>query len=157
MANFEPYWREVLDALNWQAAAFAALLATGMLLMVRRGRSLVVAALLRSAIVVIAVIATLALFSLASDLQNDAERRTLQARASEIAARALAPGSALACLNGEAGEAVENACEKAVFAHPENAAAAVAYTEARLVLLADALDLAGGDTAFDATLAGLRR
>ena len=42
-------------------------------------------------------------------------------------ARAIAPGSALSCLDEMAGEAVEAACEKGVFASPEAVAAAVKY------------------------------
>lgn len=65
-----------------------------------------------------------------------AERRAFEARAFELAARALAPGSALACLDPLAGETVEDACERAIFASPEATAAAVAYVEAQLALLA---------------------
>ena len=67
-----------------------------------------------------------------------AERRALLQRKAELNNSAVAPGSALACLNGDAGEAIENACEKSIFAGPQSAAGAVAYTAARLVLLADA-------------------
>ncbi len=66
-----------------------------------------------------------------------AERRTLVQRNAELSLSAMAPGSALACLDGGAGEAVENACEKQVFADPQRAASAVAYMAARLALLAD--------------------
>jgi hypothetical protein len=67
-----------------------------------------------------------------------AERRALMQRSTALAAAALAPGSALSCLDGAAGEPIENACEKAVFADAQSAAAAVAYTGARLALLKDA-------------------
>jgi len=50
--------------------------------------------------------------------------------------RALAPGSALACLEATAGEMVQDSCEKALFASPEATAAAVAYVTAQLSLLA---------------------
>lgn len=90
--------------------------------------------------------------------EQAAERRALDARALELAARALAPGSAIACLDGEAGETVESACEKLVFARPETIAAAVAYVGARLSLLVDGLRYAGqGDPAFAAKLSGMRR
>ena len=56
--------------------------------------------------------------------------------------RALAPGSALACLDAGAGDTVENACEKAVFASAQSTAAAVAYMDARLKLLSEAAALA---------------
>src|SRR5262249_13395331 len=66
----------------------------------------------------------------------------LDARIAELAARALAPGSALACLDGTAGETVESSCEKAVFATPEATAIAASYVAAQLSLLADANDYA---------------
>ena len=47
----------------------------------------------------------------------------------ELAARALVPGSALPCLDAIAGDVVEDACEKAIFASPEATAAAVSATE----------------------------
>jgi len=69
-----------------------------------------------------------------------AERSALDARALELATRALMPGSALACLDAMAGETVEDSCEKAVFATPEATAAAVSYVAAQLSLLAAADD-----------------
>jgi hypothetical protein len=69
-----------------------------------------------------------------------AERQALDARAFELTARVMAPGSALACLDAMAGDVVEDACEKALFASPEAAAAAVSYVAAQLSLLASAGD-----------------
>ena len=54
-----------------------------------------------------------------------------------LSARALAPGSPLACLDALAGESVEAACEKAMFASPAAVAAATSYVAARLALLSD--------------------
>jgi hypothetical protein len=83
-----------------------------------------------------------------------AERRALDARAFELASRALMPGSPLACLNAIAGEAVEDACEKALFASPEATAAAVSYVAAQLSLVASGADQArrGGTSPGIATL-----
>jgi hypothetical protein len=145
-----------MDGVGWQAGAVTALVVTVTLLMVRRGRLSAFAVVLRLGVAAIAVFAALAVFDFVADFHADQERRALQARITEIASRALVPGSPLACLEGTAGEAVENACEKSVFAKPETAAAAVAYTEARLALLADAIEIGGGD-AFAKTIAGLRR
>jgi hypothetical protein len=86
-----------------------------------------------------------------------AERRSLEGRALDLTARAVAPGSALACLDGIAGDGVEEACEKAVFASPESAAAAVSYVAAQLSILAAASEIAGGGTTVDTTQAALRR
>jgi hypothetical protein len=86
-----------------------------------------------------------------------AERRALDARASELTARAIAPGSALACLNAVGHEAVETACEPALFASPQATAAAVSYVDARLALLADGLDYAGRNRSYASELDGPRR
>jgi len=86
----------------------------------------------------LAVVAVAAFIDRLALVQQAAERRTLIERAAALDRVALAPGSALACLDAGAGEAVENACEKAVFASPQTAAAAVAYMGARLQLLKDA-------------------
>jgi hypothetical protein len=82
------------------------------------------------AFAVMAVVNTMALDRTA------AERRALVQRSAELDLAAM--GSALSCLDGGAGEAVENACEAKVFADPQRAANAVAYTAARLSLLAEA-------------------
>jgi len=71
----------------------------------------------------------------------EAEQRALDTRAFELATRAFMPGSALGCLDAIAGETVEGACEKALFASPEATAAAVSYVAAQLSLLASARDL----------------
>jgi hypothetical protein len=111
--------------------------------------------------IVVVVLAGLAVMSLLGRMAQDerlAERRALAQRSAELTARALAPGSTLACLDGGAGEAVENACEKTVFGNPQSTAAAVAYMAARLTLLSDGLAFARrSDPDFAFTLAGLRR
>jgi hypothetical protein len=89
--------------------------------------------------------------------ERAAERRALMQRNVELIGRALVPGSALSCLDGGVGEAVENACEPAVFADPQAAAAAVAYTGARLTLLKDAAALAAQDDTFLEPFAATRR
>jgi hypothetical protein len=89
--------------------------------------------------------------------RQTAERRALLQRDAELSRSAVAPGSPLACLNGGAGEAVENACEKLVFADPQSAASAVAYTAARLALLADAYAFARKDPGIMEAFAAPRR
>lgn len=90
--------------------------------------------------------------------QRAAEREALNARALQLTTAAMAPGSALACLDAGAGDVVEASCEAALFLRPETVAAATAYMEARLRLLADSLDYSRRtDRAFSGTLANLRR
>jgi hypothetical protein len=74
--------------------------------------------------------------------ERAAERRALLQRNAELSLSAVANSSMLSCLDGGAGETIENACEKAVFADPQSAAAAVGYTAARLALVADAVAFA---------------
>jgi hypothetical protein len=89
---------------------------------------------------------------------RQAERRALLARDAALNRAALAPGSALACLDAGAGEAVENGCEKAVFGSAPSTAAAVAYMDARLKLLSEAAGLADkGEAGAMAALAASRR
>jgi hypothetical protein len=101
-------------------------------------------------------LAVVAVFDRMTSDERAAERRALLARNTQLSASAVAPGSALACLDGAAGEQVENACEKAIFADAQSVAGAVAYIGARLSLLSDAVAVARrGDpdllTAFAAT------
>ncbi|MGN6571777.1 MAG: hypothetical protein ACTHLO_10220, partial [Pseudolabrys sp.] len=86
------------------------------------------------------------------------ERLALVSRNAELTRAALAPGSALACLDGQAGEKTGDACEAAVFAGPATVAAAVAYEGERLAILKAAFDLSKqGDAQVMAALAGARR
>ena len=64
------------------------------------------------------------------------ERRSLELRAVQLNAQALAPGSPLACLDGLAGETVDAACEKEIFTSPANVAAATSFVAHRIELLA---------------------
>jgi hypothetical protein len=86
------------------------------------------------------------------------ERNSLAFRAQQLNAQAMAAGSPLACLDFLAGDAVEGACEKAVFASPENVAAATSYVAAQFALLADMTDYGRrGGAAIDRALSPLRR
>ena len=85
-----------------------------------------------------------AAFAVADQMAADrraAQERAIIARHDELTARAMAPGSALACLDAAPGDATETACEAAVFASPQATSAAVAYIGARMALLADARDM----------------
>jgi hypothetical protein len=104
-----------------------------------------------------AVVAAALAFSRWSTDQQAAARRALEARATELTLRTLAPGSPLACLDQVANATVETACEKALFASPEMVAAAVAYVDARLTLLADGLALAARDRIYEASIERMRQ
>jgi hypothetical protein len=125
----------------WAAAVLAALVITaGIVAFVRNGLDGVSASLMQGAVVLMVALA--GWWAIDHFARRDflAERQALDARAFELTARAMAPGSALACLDAMAGDVVEDACEKALFASPEAAAAAVSYVAAQLSLLASAGD-----------------
>jgi hypothetical protein len=111
--------------------------------------------------IVLALVLTLAaVWVFNSFRQRDlaAEQRSLEDRAFELAARAVMPGSALACLDAVAGEAVEDTCEKALFATPEATAAAVTYVATELSLLAAASEhIRRGGPGYGSALTSMRR
>jgi hypothetical protein len=86
------------------------------------------------------------------------ERNVLAMRAQQLNAQAIAVASPLACLDPLSGDAVEGACEKAVFASPESVAAATSYVAEQFVLLADMADYRNhGGADIDRALVPLRR
>jgi hypothetical protein len=109
--------------------------------------------LLLLALVVLGALAVVGLL----DRFSTSEQRALLQRDSQLSLSAVASGSPLACLEGLAGEQVENACEQAVFADAQSTAKAVAFVTARLSLLADVFASARGDEAFLAVFATGRR
>lgn len=86
---------------------------------------------------IIGAAATAGLFGGAVSGAHDADRQAFETRIRELSARAREPGSALACLDGVAGDTVEAACEKELFASPASVAAAISYVAARFDLLSD--------------------
>jgi hypothetical protein len=111
--------------------------------------------------IVLALVLTLAaawVFNSFRQRDLAAEQRSLEDRAFELAARAVMPGSALACLDAVAGEAVEDTCEKALFATPEATAAAVTYVATELSLLAAANEhMRRGGPGYGSALTSMRR
>ena len=133
----------------WAAGAVSAVfLALVLLAIGRAGVAASMNVLFRVAIVAIAVSAGWLYFQRMERQEQAAEFRLLDERLAALLVRAVAPGSALSCLDELAGETVEAACEKAVFASPEAVSAAVAYVTAKLALLVDRNDYArwGGPT-----------
>lgn len=127
-----PWWVVALVALVFVILVAAAVVRTSLVGSVALG--------LRLAIVVL--IAWGAWLWLDRSAKRDLadERRALQARAADLTTRAAVPGSPLACLDTMASEAVDIACEQALFASAQTVAAAAAYTAERLALMADVAD-----------------
>jgi hypothetical protein len=141
------------------AAALAAIFVVLCLLAYSRsGREGPIGTLACAALVLVGAAVTWFILDGSGRRELAAERRALDARALELAGRAIAPGSALACLDASAGEAVEASCEKSLFATPESTAAAASYVAAQLALLRDGTDFARrGDATYAAALTHLRR
>lgn len=142
----------------WTAAALLVLFLVICVMAVRRsGSSASVAALFGVPALVVIAWSAWTLADHAVQRQQVAEREALNARGLQLATAAMAPGSPLACLDGGTDEAVNTSCEAAIFRTPETVAAATAYVEARLRLLADSLDYAyRADPAYYGTLNRLR-
>jgi hypothetical protein len=141
----------------WAAAAVLAFFVVVAVFTLMRSGAGIAGAILRTTFVLAGCAAVLLLVQQGAVRERSAERRGLDQRATELAARAIAPGSPLACLDAVAGDAVETACEKAVFASPASLASAVSYVTARLALLSDSVDYArrtGGG--YESALATLR-
>jgi hypothetical protein len=145
---------------TWTVALVVALFAVATVLaFVQTSANNVLRTLVRAGVVCVGVLLVVWLFlDRTAEEDHRAERRALDARASELAARAAAPGSPLACLDAIAGEAVETACEQALFASPEVVASAVSYVSAKLNLLARGLEFSTRrDPAYASALVTLRQ
>jgi hypothetical protein len=144
MGRIDPQILALTAAISplWIAALSAALLVlTVCALVFRRSHKGFFAALGRCFLVILTagLSASLiwAVLDNAAVRDRDAQRSALRLRAGELTAQALAPGSALACLDALAGETVQAACEREVFATPATVASAVAYVAAQYALLSD--------------------
>ena len=136
-------------------AVFAAMVVLAVVALRRTSESSMKGALIGGGLVLGAVVLTALLFEPSRNL--GAERRAVDTRMAELAARAIVPGSALACLDAVASVAVEAACEKALFAGPEAVAAALAYVNAQVSLLTASVALAERDPAYQPAVERLRR
>jgi hypothetical protein len=138
--------------------AAAVLVAFAVIAVLRSGVTEFGSFIFRAAVLAIVLVFGWTYLNRSTERDRADERRALDQRAADLVGRAVAPGSAIACLEATNTETVEGACERAVFASPETVAAASAYIAARLALLADANEYtARRDQSYEATIAGLRR
>jgi len=138
--------------------ALALFLALAVIAVLRSGVTEFGNMIFRAAVIVIAVVLGAIYVNRGADHDRADERRALDQRAADLIGRAVAPGSAIACLEATNTETVEGSCERAVFASPETVAAATAYLSARLTLLADAHDfITRRDPNYETVIAGQRR
>jgi hypothetical protein len=138
----------------WLAGASAAAFVVAILLAAKRaGGVALITSLFRVGLIAAGVLGAW----LYVQQRDVSERRALDDRKTALMAGSIAPGSALSCLDELAGEAVEAACEKGVFASPEAVAAAVKYVAAQLALLDDGTAYAKrSDASYTTELAPLR-
>ncbi|MBX9828140.1 MAG: hypothetical protein K2Y27_24490 [Xanthobacteraceae bacterium] len=138
-------------------AMLALLVAFGVVAFRRAGESGLSGNLWRGGLVLVGVVLAWIVLDRSSIRDQMAERRSIETRSAELTVRAMAPGSALACLDAVAGATIETACEKALFASPEAVAAAVAYVDARLSLLASSIAVGQRDPAMRPAVERMRR
>jgi hypothetical protein len=146
----------------WLAWVGAAALAVSLLLAIKRaGGVALISSLFRVGLIAVGVLAVWLYVEQrggsTAGSSPGSERRSLDDRKVALMASAIAPGSALSCLDEIAGEAVETRCEKAVFASPEAVAADINYVMSQLALLNDGTTYAERrDASYAAELAPLR-
>ena len=138
------------------AGALAALVLVMVLMLVRRSDAIVPRLLILVSAIAVCILVTTAIFDRLEMSDRTREQRALLQREAQLSVSAITSGS-LACLDGVAGEQVENSCEQSVFADAQSTARAVAYVSARLSLLADVAATARGDRDFQAAFAAVRR
>jgi hypothetical protein len=89
------------------------------------------------------------------DMQGKAEqRRAIEGRVTALNAQALLPNSNLSCLDAAGGDLVHEACERLLFASPEQVATALNYVGARIDVLRDIAALPDRDEKAFETLRG---
>src|SRR5215470_1166703 len=142
----------------WLAGVGAALVAISLLLAIKRaGAAALISSLFRVGLIALGVLSVWLYVEQRGGSTTGSERRSLDDRKAALVASAIAPGSALSCLDEIAGETVEAACEKAMFASPEAVAAGINYVTSQLALLDDGTTYAErGDASYAAALAPLR-
>jgi hypothetical protein len=84
-----------------------------------------------------------------------ADRRGLEDRAAALGLQTVQP--AVACADLGADKALGQACERALFAEPQQVAASLALARERLALVSDALDYSTREPAFAERIAATRR
>lgn len=143
----------------WGAIALAALIvALSVVAILRAGGARTVTVVAQACALAVVVFGGWAILERIDQRERADERRTFDTRVADLAARAMAPGSALGCLDPLIADALDEACEKAIFNNPESVAAATAYVAARLSLLADAIEFEKGNPGnLDQAIADLRR
>jgi len=139
------------------AAAGAVVLLLLVLIMRPRGDRSGLATLAQLALV--AVIAGAAYFGLKlyEDNTRFVERKALEDRAVALLAQSSQPDSVLGCLNVSLAPALDEACERIIFAEPQRITSAISVISDRLTLLDDAINFSAREPAFAQRFEPLRK
>jgi hypothetical protein len=158
MLSLDPSSGSLIVPLWLSAIVLAALVVMTIFAIARSGAARAVLALIGIAVLGFVGWASWALLDRSAASERRAERQAFEQRAAALTAGARMPGTALSCLEGLAGEQVETACERAVFATPDSVANAVTFVAAEVALLADVRDAAQrNDVNYEAIIAPVRR
>src|SRR5262245_3069283 len=158
MFSLDPSTGSLIVPLWVSAIVLAALVVMIIFAIARSGAAGAVLALIGIAVLGYVAWAGWTLLDRSAASERRAERQAFEQRAMALASDARGPGTALSCLEGLAGEQVEIACERAVFATPDSVANAVTFVAAEVALLADVLDAAQrNDVNYEAIVTPVRR
>jgi hypothetical protein len=158
MFSLDPSTGSLIVPLWVSAIVLAALVVMTIFAIARSGAARPVLALIGIAALGYVGWAGWALLERSAASERRAERQAFEQRVAALAAGTRAPGTALSCLEGLAGEQVETACERAVFATPDSVANAVTFVAAEVALLTDVRDAAQrNDVNYEAIIAPVRR
>lgn len=157
LSGFEPATATFALTVFFGGAALAVFAILIVYLISRAGMTGMVGVLGGAGLVLVGAVLAAGLLDRQLVRDHAAERRAIELRSAELLGRAIAPGSALACLDNMITAAIETACERSLFATPEAVAAAVDYTDAKLSLLAAGAKVAEGDKTYQPSYDRLRR
>lgn len=92
------------------------------------------------------------------EYENMNQRKLLEERASALFNQTIQPGSVYACMDGSPSPAMQDACERTLFAEPHRVATAITITSQRVGYLIDAVRFASTrDRDYATRIAPLRR
>ncbi len=158
MADFDPGTGAFVVPWWGAVAILALVVALAVLAVMRAGGARALSMLVQLLVGAVVLFAGWTILDRLNQRDRADERRALDVRMEELAARAMVPGSPLGCLDPVAADALDETCEKALFANAESIAGAIAFVSARLTLLSDMADFdAVSPGKVDQSIAGLRR
>src|SRR5581483_9759021 len=158
MADFDPATGAFIVPWWGAIAILALVVALAVLAVMRAGGSKAMTLLAQFIVVAVVVFVGWSIIDRMNQNERASQRRALDARMEQLTARAMAPGSSLGCLDPVAADALDESCEKALFANPESVASAMSFATAQLTLLSDMIDFeVRHPGSVDQPIASLRR